>query len=85
VFIGAGNYVPYKKRFKGSDVSKETARFLGYLKERSELIEYFRSSRVYVAPTLCENLLIRVFEAMACGVPVVASNVCGCVEVYERY
>ena len=37
-----------------------------------------------MAPTLYENLPIRVLEAMACGVPVVASNICAIPEAVRN-
>jgi len=65
-------------------VSESNFSFSGYLKESSELVEWYRASSVYVAPTLYENLPIRVLEAMACGVPVVASNVCAIPEAIDN-
>jgi glycosyltransferase involved in cell wall biosynthesis len=84
VFIGAGNFVPYWRRLKDLGISERNFAFLGYLKEASDLVEYYRTSSVYVAPTLYENLPIRVLEAMACGVPVVASNVCAIPEAIDN-
>jgi glycosyltransferase involved in cell wall biosynthesis len=81
LFIGAGNSLPYERRLKELKVPEQNFAFLGYLKDASKLIEYYRAECVYVAPTLYENLPIRVLEAMACGVPVVASNVCAVPEL----
>ena len=83
VCIGAGNSLPYERRLKELGVSEKNFVFPGYLKERTELIKYYRASSVYLAPTLYENLPIRVLEAMACGVPVVASNVCAIPEAID--
>jgi glycosyltransferase involved in cell wall biosynthesis len=84
IFIGAGNSSPYRRRLKEMGTSERNFVFLGYLKEASDLVKYYRGSSVYVAPTLYENLPIRVLEAMACGVPVVASNVCAIPEVIDN-
>jgi len=85
MFIGAGNSLPYRRRLKDMGVSERNFAFLGYLKERSELIKYYRAASVYAAPTtLWENLPIRVLEAMACGGPVVASNVCAIPEAIDN-
>lgn len=84
IFIGAGNSLPYRKRLGELGIPEKNFRFLGYLKESSELVEYYRASSVFVAPTLYENLPIRVLEAMACGVPVVASNVCAIPEAIDN-
>jgi len=84
IFIGAGNSLPYRRRLGELGIPEKNFMFLGYLKESSELVEYYRASSVFVAPTLYENLPIRVLEAMACGVPVVASNVCAIPEAIDN-
>jgi len=84
VFIGPGNSLPYRRRLKELGVPEKNLMFVGYLKESSDLVEYYRASSVFVAPTLYENLPIRVLEAMACGVPVIASNVCAIPEVIDN-
>jgi glycosyltransferase involved in cell wall biosynthesis len=84
IFIGSGNSLPYRRRLKELRVPEKNFMFLGYLKESSDLVEYYRASSVFAAPTLYENLPIRVLEAMACGVPVVASNVCAIPEVIDN-
>lgn len=85
VFIGAGNSLPYRERLKAMGVSEKNFEFLGYLKERSQLIRYYRDCSVYVAPTtLWENLPIRILEAMSCGAPVVASKVCAIPEAIDH-
>jgi glycosyltransferase involved in cell wall biosynthesis len=75
LFIGPSDFSPYQRQLKDLGIPEGNSAFLGYLKDRGELVEYLRSSSVYVAPTLYENLPIRILEAMACGVPVVASNI----------
>jgi glycosyltransferase involved in cell wall biosynthesis len=84
IFIGPGNSLPYQRRLRELGIPEKNFMFLGYLKESSDLVEYYRSSSVFVAPTLYENLPIRVLEAMACGVPVVASNVCAIPEAIDN-
>lgn len=84
LFVGAGNSLPFQKRLKKMGVPKNSFTFSGYIKETRELIEYYRNATVYVAPTLYENLPIRVLEAMACGIPVVASNICAIPEAISN-
>ena len=84
-FIGSGDSSPYQKRLNQLGISKKNFTFLGYLKDRKQLIRYYRDCSVYVAPTtLWENLPIRILEAMACGAPVVASNVCAIPEAIDN-
>ena len=66
-------------------VSERNFAFIGYIKEEDTLVKYYQASSVYVAPTLYENLPIRILEAMACGIPVVASNICAIPEVIDSY
>jgi len=81
VFIGPGDSAPYERRLATLQVPRRNFEFLGYLRDRKEMLEYYRKCSIYVAPTLYENLPIRILEAMACGKPVVATSVCGIPEV----
>lgn len=81
VFIGPGNPAPYEAKLESLRVPRNNVRFLGYLRNRDELLYYYRKCAIYVAPTLYENLPIRILEAMACAKPVVATNVCAIPEV----
>lgn len=76
-FVGPGDPLPYEDRLHSLGIPKKTYAFLGYLKDRKQLLEAYRNSTIFVAPTLYENLPIRILEAMACAKAVVATNVCG--------
>jgi glycosyltransferase involved in cell wall biosynthesis len=77
LFIGSGNASPYERKLRELEIPNDNYKFLGYLKEANDLVNYYQQSSIYVAPTMYENLPTRVLEAMACGTPVIASNVCG--------
>ncbi len=51
--------------------------FLGHLSDRRTLAETIRSSDVLVMPSASEGYPNAILEALACGLPVVASNVPG--------
>ena len=63
LLIGKGDNVPENKQiiFKGSLPHKEIARYLN-------------ASDVFVLPTLAEGCCNAIIEALACGLPVISSN-----------
>jgi len=74
-FIGPGDSLMYENMLNNMKIPKENYSFLGYLCDRADLIKYYQSASVYLAHSLYENLPIRILEAMACGLPIIASNV----------
>jgi glycosyltransferase involved in cell wall biosynthesis len=81
LFVGTGHAAPYENRLESLGVPKKNYSFIGYLKDRKAVIDAYRRCTIFVAPTLYENLPIRILEAMACGKPVVATNVCAIPEI----
>jgi glycosyltransferase involved in cell wall biosynthesis len=49
-----------------------------------ELMSYFKASKIFVLNTAYEGLPHVTLEAMACGLPIVTTNVCGNPEVVEN-
>jgi len=61
----------------------DSCQFFGYVKQK-DLAGFYASADVYIAPALGgEAQGIVLLEAMACGKPVVASNISGYKEVIE--
>jgi glycosyltransferase involved in cell wall biosynthesis len=51
--------------------------FLGYVKHDGHLLDLYRESDVFILPSLTEGWPQSLLEAMACGIPVVATRVGG--------
>ena len=61
----------------------EQVHFLGYLTE-DEVIRELQSSDLFVLPSFVEGLPVSAMEAMAVGVPVIATNIAGTSELIEN-
>lgn len=55
-------------------------RFLG---QTSEVVRYYQASDIFVLPSYAEGMSNSLLEAMACGLPVIASRIGGVVDVIE--
>ncbi len=55
----------------------ECVNFLGYMKYSEALLSVYRKCDIYILPSLTEGWPQTLFEAMACGVPVIATRVGG--------
>ena len=51
---------------------------------RSRMPEVYQNADVFILPTLADNTPVTIMEAMACGVPVIATEVGGIPELVER-
>jgi glycosyltransferase involved in cell wall biosynthesis len=56
--------------------------FAGY-RSQDEVAEYLRGSDIFILPSFAEGVPVSLMEAMASGVPVVATNVGGVAELVE--
>lgn len=74
---------PGESRGEGLGESRgEGVRFLGTL-PRSELPSWYQRASIFVAPSFWDNSPNTIYEAMACGAPVVATRVGGIPELVD--
>lgn len=78
VFVGDG---PYEEKVRTRFVGNGNVVCLG---KRHDVIDIVNSCDLFLFATLHENLSNALLEAMACGLPVVATNVGGNIDVVEN-
>lgn len=66
-----------------TDVSGVETRSLPFVNDAGRLALYYRAADLYVHPARAENLPLAIIEAMACGTPVVSTEVGGIPEIVE--
>lgn len=74
IFAGNGDIKEYEALSKKIEVSKYV-KFVGYINEKKAL--YYNAADIFVLPSLTECFPLVNLEAMACGLPIVATNVGG--------
>jgi len=77
LIIGDGPEMPYLKSLAEKN---RNIIFMGRL-PREEALKYIKGSDTLVVPSLIEGINTAILEAMACGVPVIATNVGGNTEI----
>lgn len=83
MFIGEGHK---REEFKTLAIKKgivDKLTFLGFI-PHEELPDYLGMADVFIRPSVGEGLGIAFIEAMACGVPVIGTNVGGIPDVIEH-
>lgn len=61
-----------------NDIRPPSTKMLGHVKDTVAL---YQSADVFVSPSISDMYPYTILEAMACGVPVISSNMCGASEV----
>ena len=78
--IAGGKGWKYEKIMKLVEQNKENIVLTGYIEEEDK-ISLYKMAEIFVFPSLYEGFGMPVLEAMACGVPVITSNVSSLPEV----
>jgi 1,2-diacylglycerol 3-alpha-glucosyltransferase len=78
VFVGDGPDL-MKMKEAAAVIETGTIQFVGFV-HREELADFYALSEALIFPTHSDTWGLVVNEAMACGMPVIVSNVAGCAE-----
>jgi len=73
IIVGSG---PLENEIKNLAIQKSNVDFMGYL-SKDKVIPLIRGSFALIQPSLAEGISSTVLEAMACNVPIIASDVGG--------
>ncbi len=76
LLAGDGNLRPNLERLVKKEGLEKNFSFLGYINQE-KLIEHYQRDTINVLPSYMEGLPTTVLEAMACEMPVVATDVSG--------
>jgi len=80
--VGGGEWARYQKKIQSLGLSSRV-RYGGQVAHAS-MVDRYRSAYLFAAPTLHESFGLVLAEAMACGLPVVATRVTAIPEVVEE-
>lgn len=80
LIIGNG---PEKETVVESIKNNENIHYLGY-QTKEKTIPLIRGSKLLIQPSLAEGISATLLEAMACKIPVIATNIGGNVELFEN-
>jgi glycosyltransferase involved in cell wall biosynthesis len=83
LICGKGPFYEKLEKAVYSQNMQKQVKLLGYVK-RNVLIRLYQNATVHVVPSHYEGLPTVILEAMSCGLPVVATNVCGNKEVISN-
>ena len=83
VIVGGGEEENQYRQYI-ADHNLENVQLVGF-KQKEEIFEYYKSADLFVLPTREDIWGLVINEAMACGLPVISTNMClGAVELIEN-
>lgn len=57
--------------------------FKGLLRNKNELYSYIKTGKLFIFPSFVEAMSIMLLEAVACGIPVIASNIEANTDIFD--
>jgi glycosyltransferase involved in cell wall biosynthesis len=83
VLAGNGDTFEGTRKYVQKQNCNSQITFLGSINE-IELIDYYKSLDIYAHASLAETMSTSIMQAMACGLPIVASNIAGINNIIEN-
>ena len=82
--VGTGPKEDYLKNLSEELDIKENVEFCGFIEDHDDVLKIVKSSHIFCFPSIVEGFGIVIVEAMASGVPFIASNIPPLVEASGR-
>ncbi len=80
--VGDGEDRPALEQFVREQGLSQNVKFVGY-KSQTEVRQYLKETDIFVLPSFAEGVPVSLMEAMATGVPVIATRIAGISELVE--
>ncbi|MEK6776007.1 MAG: glycosyltransferase family 4 protein [bacterium] len=81
-FLVAGGG-PYEKEIVRLQNENYPVRYLGFIRDKKELVSIYQNSDIVILPSFHENFGIVLIEAMSCQIPVISSDCAGPSEIVD--
>jgi glycosyltransferase involved in cell wall biosynthesis len=81
--VGDGEYRAELEQMSDRFGLTEQVKFVGY-KSQAEVRQYLQQTDIFVLPSFAEGVPVVLMEAMAAGIPVVATQIAGISELVEE-
>lgn len=81
IMVGADDLNGSLQQWASDHLQNNDVRFVG---QQSDVLPWYQAADVFVLPSLSEGLSNALLEAMACGLPVIATNVGGNQDVIQH-
>ena len=79
---GTGQLQSKLERFLGEHGLEGNVKFLGFVPE-AEIVDWYNKCEIQVIPSMLEGFGIAALEGLACGTPVIATNVPGLTDIVQ--
>ncbi len=83
IIVGEGNLKKSLQKFSEINGVEKSVRFTGFVNEKN-LSELYENASIFVSPSVFEPFGITILDAAECGVPIIATENTGALEVFGK-